>query len=540
LLRRVRRVVQGSSLATFMVLLVLTRYSGEDEIPYPVRLFLDIDPLILVGTLLASHTAPLAFFASLAVLLLSLVVGRAFCGWICPLGALNQLAGRFRRRPRARQRAVHRWSPGQRTKYGVLAALLVASALGLSWIGLLDPISLSIRSFALALGPATELAVREFFNALYRADVGAVSAVSEPIYDVARRSVLSFEQPAFRQAELIGLIALAVLLLNLVRPRFFCRFVCPLGAMLGVVARYSRVRLRNTAECNRCGKCEMRCPGGADPIEAEAGKWRPSECYLCGNCTAVCEQGLKLSIEPPRFGGSAESASEAPGVAGIDAGRRTLLLGAAAGLVTVPLVKVPRLKHLPHPALIRPPGSVPEQEFLSRCVRCGECMKVCLTGGLQPTALEAGLEGMWTPVLVPRMGYCEYNCTLCGQVCPTGAIRELRPAEKQKVHIGTAFVDPGRCLPIALGVECLVCEEHCPTSPKAIRLEKRVAGDATGSPEAVRRPVVEPERCIGCGICEARCPVRDLPAIRVTSIGESRDPDNQYLFDPGSSPAGYG
>lgn len=561
MLRRVRRPLQGLSLGLFFLLLVLTRYQGQDEIAYPVRLFLDLDPFILAGALLSSGAATVALYWALGVLALSLVFGRAFCSWVCPLGALNQLVGRWRKRSGARTRAVHRYSPVQSVKYGVLAGTLLAALLGLQWTGLVDPISLAIRSFSLALGPAAELGLRGLFDALYRTEIGAVQTVSEPVYGLAKQSVLSFEQPAFRQAELIGAIALLVLALNLLRPRFFCRFVCPLGAMLGLVGRASLLRLRVSGECNNCGLCQTRCPGGADPQLAAEGKWRPAECLVCGNCTAVCDRGLGFRFELPRVskekrlspkdphpqplsqgerGATTTPSPPAPlpegegstTVAGIDAGRRNLLWGAAAGLAAVPLVKLPLVKKLPSPLLIRPPGSLAEDAFLDRCVRCGECMKVCLTGGLQPAGLEAGLEGLWTPVLVPRMGYCEYNCTLCGQVCPTGAIKELAPENKRRVRIGTATVDPALCLPLRLGVECIVCEEHCPTSPKAIVFAEVEAIGADGNKRRVRRPVVDPERCIGCGICEARCPVRDIPAIRVTSAGESRQQQDQLLLEP--------
>lgn len=532
MLRWTRRLVQGSSLFLFILLLIVTRYNGNDEIGYPVRFFLDLDPLILLGTLLSSHALPVAFFAAIAVFALTFLFGRAFCGWVCPMGASNQLIGRWLTRSAAGQRAVRKYVPGQGAKYGVLVGLLLASVLGLQWIGIVDPISLMIRSVSLALGPVAEISTRAFFDSLYRTDIEAVRTISEPAYRLAKNLLLSFEQPAYRQAELIGFIILGVFALNLLRPRFFCRFVCPLGALLSLPARYSTLRLRESGECNRCKKCATRCPAGADPDRIGEGRWRPAECYICGNCTSLCDKGLGFRFELPTIRREREP------VAGIDAGRRNLISGLAVGLVAAPLVRIPHVKASPNPKLIRPPGSRPEPNFLDRCVRCGECMKVCVTGGLQPAAFEAGLEGLWTPILVPRMGYCEYNCTLCGQVCPTGAIRELKIKSKKRVRIGTAFVDPGRCLPLALGVECVVCEEHCPVSPKAIKMVAIDSFRPDGSRTVVHRPLVDPNRCIGCGICEARCPIKGLAAIRVNAVGESRNPDNQLLLESVNS--GYG
>lgn len=512
MLRWSRRIVQTLSLLTFFFLLVNTQYGGGDQIAYPVRFFLDIDPLIQIGTALASRAVPSTPLAAFALIMVTLVLGRVFCGWICPFGALNQLAGRWRRRPVVLQRAAHRYHAAQRVKYGVLAGGLAAAVFGLQWLGLLDPISLAIRSFALALGPLFELAIRAFFDLLYNTDSARIQQVSEPVYELLKRSVLSFKQPVFRQAGLFGFIVLAILAFNWIRPRLFCRFLCPLGALLGTVARFTPLRLRHTGECDHCGRCAIRCPGGAEPLEASAGKWRPAECFVCGNCTAACKKGLGFELKALAFW------KKTTPVAAVNAGRRTLVTGALSGFVAAPLVRLPVVrKELSNPLLIRPPGALSERDFLARCVRCGECMKVCLTGGLQPAAWEAGLEGFWTPVLVPRVGYCEYNCTLCGQVCPTGAIARLPLQTKHTLCIGLASVDPGHCLPLASGIECLVCEEHCPTSPKAIRMVKLEIYMADGTRKVISRPVVDPKRCIGCGICEARCPTRVRPAIRVRS-----------------------
>ena len=133
-------------------------------------------------------------------------------------------------------------------------------------------------------------------------------------------------------------------------------------------------------------------------------------------------------------------------------------------------------------------------------------------------------------MLAPRIGYCEPSCTLCGQVCPTGAIRQFTLQEKASIRVGTAFYDRGRCLPWAMATECIVCEEWCPTSPKAVYLREAEATDPGGNTRRVRQPYINLEQCTGCGACEYACPVQDRPAVYVTSIGESRSRTNQLLL----------
>jgi MauM/NapG family ferredoxin protein len=198
------------------------------------------------------------------------------------------------------------------------------------------------------------------------------------------------------------------------------------------------------------------------------------------------------------------------------------MVSLAAGVFSVPFLRQrPAVKN---PMLIRPPGSLKESEFLKRCIKCGACMKVCPTGGLQPTLLDSGLEGIWTPKLVPVIGSCEY-CTLCGQVCPTGAILEMKKLSLMKVKIGQAVIDRSRCLPWADAAQCSVCEEMCIVPEKAIWLEKAIERNRDGTEVKLLRPHVDPERCIGCGKCEKNCPLDYRPAIYVTRAGESREGD---------------
>jgi len=222
----------------------------------------------------------------------------------------------------------------------------------------------------------------------------------------------------------------------------------------------------------------------------------------------------------------------------VDVSRRRVLVAAGAGVAAVPLMRASTgVDPRPNPARIRPPGALDEAEFLQRCVKCGACMKVCPTAALQPALHEGGLEGLWTPILVARLGYCEHACVLCSRVCPTGAIRHLTVPEKigappqtEPVRIGSASFDKGRCLPWAYDVQCIVCEEVCPTSPKAIYFKTETVTLRDGTQRTLKKPYVDLAHCTGCGICETRCPVFDLAGVRVSSVGETRSSKNRIIL----------
>jgi len=397
---------------------------------------------------------------------------------------------------------------------------MVASSLfGVQIAGIADPLSLLIRSLSVSINPLFNFIAHSLFDSLYNLDLKTVAALSEPVYELLKKSMLSFRQPYFLQATFIAFIFIVILGLNLRENRFWCRYLCPLGALLGLFSRFSILKRSVSEGCNSCGACDSVCQGNAFPHKKEA--WKDSECLYCWNCDDVCPHNA-VSFG---FRGSKKTAA-------MDLGRRNVVTAIAAGMISAPLL---RIESHAKPGyadslLIRPPGARNEREFLSRCVKCGECMKVCITNGLQPTLLEAGLEGIWSPLLVPRLGYCEYRCTLCGQVCPTGAIKRLRLEEKAKVKIGLAMLDKGRCLPWAHAVPCIVCEEVCPTPKKAIWFQEARVMDRNGKPVLLKQPVVDLELCIGCGICETKCPVGGRAAIYVTSIGESRSEDNKLLL----------
>jgi ferredoxin len=286
--------------------------------------------------------------------------------------------------------------------------------------------------------------------------------------------------------------------------RFWCRAFCPLGALYGLIARFSLLRRRPAALCPDCGDCTETCKMAAFSA-GEPSRHQNAECQLCLRCLEACEKENRVSFT------WASKAPRAP----LDLGRRQVITAVAAGAVAVPLVRLRSLALKPDEFLVRPPGAQSEMELLSRCIRCGQCMKVCLTNGLQPALWEAGLEGLYTPRLISRMGYCSYTCNLCGQVCPTGAIPNMKLETKQTTVIGMAFFNHSRCIPWSEGTDCLVCEEHCPTSPKAIIFTEQEMVNVHGERVKTKLPWIDVERCIGCGQCEYVCPVAGAAAIRV-------------------------
>ncbi len=494
-----RRISQSFCLALFLWLFLQTEYRGIDQLPYPVSLLFRIDPLAALADFLAPGPFNLTLlWPALLVLLLTVVLGRFFCGWVCPLGATldgcGKLVGRGRRA----------FSPGwRRVKYYLLIVLSVATLFGVQLLGLFDPLAIFLRSLTLALYPAYNYGLNRAFDFFYEHQTPLVNDA----YPLFRDYLMAFHQPVFALGLFTLLIFLAIILLERVEQRFWCKNICPLGGLLGLCSRFALLQRTPKTLCADCRDCDTLCRSGA----VSAGSYRRGECLLCMDCTGYCPAD-RVSF----------NMKSTPAVGpGVDLERRGVLTALASGVVIAPVVKIGPVVGDQNPYLLRPPGAVAEAEFLQRCVRCAECMKVCIGLALQPALLQAGPVGLWTPLVVPRNGYCEYNCTLCGQVCPTGAIAPLDLPRKKKAVIGWAVFNKDRCLPYAKGIECLVCEEHCPTGEKAIVFEeKEVLVD--GELRRLKFPKVVDKLCIGCGICETKCPIEGASAIRVINEGESR------------------
>ncbi len=495
--RRIRQWVQVLSFAVFIGLLFAAQ-PGRPALSL-AGLFFRLNPLAALAAMLAGR----AWLPGLALALLTagltLLVGRAWCGWLCPLGAL--LDWLPLRRARARPAPSPRW----RLAGNLLLLVALAAALfGSLTLLALDPLAILTRTATVAALPALDHVVNAAESALYPLPVARPAL--DALEGILRGPVLPVEQPFFVQNVLLAALFVGLVALNALADRFWCRYLCPLGALLGLISRVSLLRPAIGPACNRCGRCTRTCHVGAVE-EAQGYAIAPAECTACLDCLAACP---KVSVgfrwhwrpAPPRA---------------YDPTRRQALAALAVGVGGVALLRTGIRSKVRDPLLLRPPGAADEGAFLARCLRCGQCLRVCPTSGLQPALLEAGLEGLWTPRLAPRLGYCDYGCNACGQACPSGAIPALDLAAKRQAVLGLAVIDRNRCLPWAQGVPCIVCEEMCPRPKKAIWLEEVAEANAQGAPVTLQRPHVRQEECVGCGICEYRCPLGGQAAIRVYS-----------------------
>jgi ferredoxin len=389
----------------------------------------------------------------------------------------------------------------RKVKYALLMAILIAALFGNLTLLIFDPLTILFRTLTSSLWPALDQAITALETRLIN-----VPILAEPVAAIdswIRPAILPTE-PAYSLAvPLFAALLAAILTLNLLAPRFWCRYICPLGGLLGLISKASVFRRQVSPDCKGCALCERVCPTGTiDPQRDFASD--PSECTMCLECLQAC----------PRSSISFTSELKLAEWQDYDPGRRQAITTfglTLAGLAV--LAAEGRQKH-PDPHWIRPPGVV-ESEFLSRCLRCGECMRACPTQAIQPALAGSGLEGLWTPILVPRLGYCDYSCNACGQVCPVQAIQPLGLEEKRKRVIGKAYIDQNRCIAWADHTDCIVCEEMCPLPQKAITLRSGEWKRPDGSSIEIQLPQVDRQFCIGCGICEYKCPLSGEAAIRV-------------------------
>jgi len=491
------RISQLVFLALFLFLFVITDYRGKDEITVAVNSFFRADPLVLAGYVLAVKGFTFLLLPALMMAGFTVTLGRFFCGWICPLGTLIDLVT-----GKIRKSAPLRFLKGS-FKYYLLFTLLAMALFSVNVSGALDPIAILIRALTLFFYPLLGYAGRAGWSGLY----GVVGEGRDQVgflWDFLREYVLPFRETFYPLAFLSLAVFLFIFFLERFEKRNWCRNLCPLGTLLGLLGRFSLFRRVPAQICKDCGDCRVHCPTAFDEEVLQA-----DNCIRCLECRAKCPTGrVRFPLRLKGLFLPAGQRREQPVMS------KRILLGSLFSGLFLSKAFVFRQPEKDH-RLLRPPGVTKESDFLKKCVRCGECMKVCLRSALYPDLARAGVMGMFMPVIIPRLGYCEYNCTLCGQVCPTGAIPRLPLDEKRKSVIGTAVIDKNICLPYAKKLNCIVCEEHCPIPEKAIRFETVDETDYQGKKVTLKRPYIVDNLCNGCGICETKCPLEGRSAVEV-------------------------
>lgn len=488
-----RKITQALSLLAFTIAIIAT---GLNRAPYdlsnvPIRL----SPLAMLAGLLSSRTFLTGMTISLILLLATLLLGRAWCGWLCPLGTVLDIF-KFRS-SNSKTRISEQW---RGVKYGLLFVILISAVFSNLILLIFDPMTIFTRTVTITILPALDTSITAIERFL-----ASVPFMTDVVYRFdlfIRPTLFPLEPIVFQYAVLTGVFFSAIVLLNLLSERFWCRYLCPLGALLGIPSKAAIFKRRVSDNCGSCRLCEVNCPTGTiDPAHDFASD--PAECIMCMNCLQSCQKGSLSFI--PRL-------DLAPRVK-YDPGRRTFMNSLLVSLIITAVLSADWLKQYTANFLLRPPG-VTGSDFSTRCIRCGLCLKVCPTGGLQIAIDRSGVESAGTPILVPRMGFCQFSCNACGQVCPVEAIPPLALEEKQSAVIGKAYIDHDRCIAWGDHQTCIVCEEMCPLPQKAITLESGTfpAGDGTIT---IPLPIVNRDTCIGCGICENKCPVAGESAIRV-------------------------
>jgi len=523
-----RRGVQSASLVLFLVLFfyVAWPYGSPDydatrrsKELIEAEAFLALDPLVSLSTALAARAWVWSLAWAGAILAVCIVFPRAFCGYVCPLGTLIDLFDwAIGKRVARRRRARRGW--WVHLKYDVLLGTLVAAACGVLVTGFLAALPVVTRALFFLLAPVQMGVLKGWYLI-----------------------------PPMNAGHYVSVALFAVVLgLGFLRPRFWCRHVCPSGAIFAVANALRLHERKVGSACIRCNKCLDACP--FDAIEPNYAT-RAADCTFCQTCGGVCPaHAITFAARWYRenLPSSPETANGSPGkIAALEPAlsRRGFLAGAAGGLLAVGGVQHLFGARTGKPGTVwpvRPPGSVPEPLFLQLCIRCGECFQACPNSVLQPLGFDQGLDGLWTPQVVAGWSGCEPKCNNCGQVCPTGAIRALPMDEKRAARIGLAVVNEQTCLPYARREACQMCVDECRAAGYDAIEFIRVGAEADTDGKPIEdtgflAPVVLADKCVGCGLCETRCHkinVRLKRLLSETAVRVAAGPGNEDRLTSGS------
>ncbi|MDR3338596.1 MAG: 4Fe-4S binding protein [Candidatus Symbiothrix sp.] len=480
--------------------------------------FADIVPNSFAN-LLKIQLVPAVLSGSIVILIvlaaLTILFGRIYCSIICPLGILQDIIAWFTKRGKKKnkkKRWYHYAKPQHILRYALLAICIAFLIFGITTpLTYLDPYSNFGRIAVNIFRPITiegnnllNLVALKFNNfSFYHVTIHTVTMLSLTIAFIA---------------------FLVVGLMSLLRGRLFCNTICPVGSFLGLIAKYALFRIIvDESRCNKCGSCEKSCK--SECINSKEGLIDHSRCVTCFNCIETCNKkkalNYRFAYKPSttsleeKFETKREITSLQEPL-WVDSGRtnkgmnrRSFMLTSAAIAVSVPFVPAWAQKQeidVTKLTPVTPPGSRGLKHFKAHCTACHLCVTHCPQQILKPAGFKYGIDYAFKPHMVFfESAYCNYECTVCSEVCPNGAIERLTKEEKIVTQVGIAQFAKERCVVYTEHTSCGACSEHCPV--KAVRMEPYIGG--------LTLPRMYPELCIGCGGCESICPVRPVKAINV-------------------------
>lgn len=479
MLRKIR--ITLSSLIFLLLAAFMLDFSGQ--LPQSLKVLAQLQ---FVPALIGINAGILIF-----LVLLSLLFGRIYCSAICPLGYLQDIVNRvaflFQKKKRFRYKKALTW-----LRWGVVAVTLLSFVFGFTFlVGLLDPYSAFGRITTHLFRPAY-LAGNNLLELIF-SSFGNHTFYKMSVYLLSVSSLV-----------IALLTLLTVCIMSAIDGRAYCNTICPVGTTLGYLSKFSLLKVRiDNNKCNSCGTCGRKCK--ASCIDTKNHQIDYSRCVDCFDCIEVCSQRAMS------FGLAVSKKEKAVKV---DESKRNFLL--AMGLGSVAAGKVfadsKLLKTSSNKAErktpISPPGSMGHENLLSKCTSCHLCISKCPSHIIKPAFTEYGLGGIMQPVLSFEHGFCNYDCTLCTEICPSGALSPVKKEDKNLLQTGKVQFIRENCIVFTDETSCGACSEHCPT--QAVRM--------VDYKDDLTIPSTDTSICVGCGGCEYICPAQPHKAIYVEGL----------------------
>lgn len=430
----------------------------------------------------------------LAILLITLLFGRVYCSSVCPMGIYQDIVSWISKRT-AKKKKRYKYSPAKTIlRWGVLVIAILAFLLGFPLIlGLIDPYSAFGRIIV------------SMFKPIYMGGNNLLESV-----------FTSFGNYTFYRVNIV-ILSISTLIISCITflgigffawkyGRTYCNTICPVGTILGFVSKFSLFKVQiDSAKCNACGLCATKCK--ASCIDSKAYRIDNSRCVDCFNCLESCKRD---AIKYTRIG--KKMSPEMSPVESVDKSKRQFLLTAFTTVASIPsVVAQDKLKGLTggkkytRQTPISPPGSLAAEHLLNHCTSCHLCISRCPSNVLKPAFMEYGLGGMMQPIMFFEEGFCNYDCTVCSDVCPNEALHPLTIEKKHLTQVGRVIFVEDICIVHTEGTNCGACAEHCPTQAVTMVPYK----------DGLTIPHIDQDICVGCGGCEFICPVRPYRAIYV-------------------------